>query len=84
MVQTFNHTVNGWKNYLFPNSRVERITYQRAKICANCNKAVYGSYEKLMKDRTLKMVKGMKCSECGCPLSTKLRSVNETCPLKKW
>ena len=80
----YKHIVNGWKNYVFPNKDMEQIAHHRAKICSGCNKAVLGTYEKLMKDRNLKEVKGMKCYVCGCPLSTKLRSKNETCPLGKW
>jgi len=84
MELTFDHIVNGWKNYIFPDENVERLAYNRAEICSECENAKPGTYEKLMKDRTLKEVEGMKCSVCGCPLSTKLRSENETCPLGKW
>jgi len=75
---------NGWKNYLFPNQKVEKLAKGRALICAQCPDAVYGTYEKLMKDWTLKEVKGMKCNQCGCPLSTKLRNVDEQCPKGLW
>lgn len=76
--------MNGWKNYLFADNKIEQLAHDRAQVCADCPSAVYGTYEKLMKDFTLKEVQGMKCKECGCPLSTKLRAEDEECPLKKW
>ena len=57
---------------------------RRASICKGCPSAVIGRYEKLMPDYSLKEVRGLKCDECGCPLSTKIRSKNEKCPLEKW
>ena len=83
-VNKLNSIFHGWKNYAFPDASVEKLAKERAEVCGKCDSAVYGTYEKLMKDFSLKEVQGMKCNECGCPLSTKLRSVEEECPLKKW
>ncbi len=78
--------IDGWKNYTFQNKEVEKLAHDRASKCANCPHAVYGTYEKLMPDYSLKKVQGMKCSLCGCPLSTKLRSTakDNKCDLNKW
>jgi len=76
--------LQGWGNYLFPDAAAEAAAKSRARICASCPAAVYGTYEQLMPDYSLKEVEGMKCWVCGCPLSTKLRSLEETCPQKKW
>lgn len=79
-----NRIIEGWKNYLFTDPKVETLAKSRVKICAVCPSSVYGTYEKLMNDYSLIEVKGMKCAECGCPLSTKLRSADEKCPKGLW
>ncbi len=76
--------LDGWSNYLFNNKQAEQIAKMRAGICSGCPFAVHGSYEKLMPDYSIKEAQGMKCDICECPLSTKLRSIDETCPKSKW
>lgn len=76
--------IQGWKNYLFENEEVEQIAKDRAAICQGCDSAVMGSYEQILPDFSIKEIKGLKCKECGCPLSTKLRALNEKCDLGKW
>lgn len=73
---------DGWKKYL--TGSVSEEEKRRASICRECPHAVKGNYEKLMPDFSLKEVQGLKCDACKCPLSTKIRSVNEKCPLGKW
>lgn len=77
-----SNILDGWKKYLSGEATEEEK--KRASICAKCPKAVIGTYEKLMPDYSLKEIKGMKCGICDCPLSTKIRSKNEKCPLGKW
>ena len=60
--------VNGWSNYVFPNKEVEALATQRMKICLDCTK---------LKDNN-------KCAICGCYCPAKVRSVQSSCPLKKW
>ena len=74
----------GWKNYTFPNEEIENLAKERAETCSACEHCVKGSYQKLMPDYSLKEIQGMKCGECGCPLSTKLRQTTENCPIEKW
>lgn len=74
--------VEGWGNYF--KGQVSALENERAKECEQCAEAVIGTYEKFMKDNSLKQVQGLKCGVCKCPLSTKLRSKNEACPLGKW
>jgi hypothetical protein len=76
--------LNGWKNYTRKEPEIEKMAKERAEKCAHCQHAVYGTYEKLMRDYSLKKVQGMKCDKCGCPLSTKLRSKIENCPIGLW
>jgi hypothetical protein len=76
--------LSGWKNYTSQNPETEKLAKERAEKCSHCRHAVYGTYEKLMKDYSLKEVEGMKCDICQCPLSTKLRSNAENCPIGLW
>lgn len=82
MAQLYN-IVSGWKKYISKDDPTPEEK-RRAEICSKCPKAVMGTYEKLMPDYSLKQVEGLKCVVCKCPLSTKIRSKNEKCPLGKW
>ena len=73
---------DGWKKYF--SGAVTEEEKRRAEICRGCDKAVLGTFEKFMPDASLKEVQGLKCGVCNCPLSTKIRSKNEKCPLNKW
>jgi len=81
MARIYN-IAEGWISYLFGNNP-DWVT-ERAMVCKKCPHAVHGTYEKLMPDYNLKEVQGLKCGKCKCPLSTKLRSENEKCPIGKW
>ncbi len=74
--------IDGWNAYISGKNRT--FVRQRAETCKLCPNAVLGTYEKLMPDFELKEIQGLKCSICKCPLSTKLRSTNEKCPLGLW
>ena len=60
--------ISGWKNYAFPSQEVEKIATNRMATCLDC--------PKLKKDN--------RCGLCGCFMPAKVRSINSTCPLKKW
>lgn len=77
-----SNIIQGWNSY-FKNI-TESYVFGRALECEQCPEAVIGTYEKFMPDNTLKKIQGLKCNQCGCPLSTKLRSKKENCPLGKW
>lgn len=81
MGQIYN-IVEGWKRYFEGDATDEEL--KRAEICKDCKHATVGTYEKLMKDFELKEIEGLKCGKCECPLSTKIRSKNESCPIGKW
>lgn len=72
----------GWGHYF--KGKVSSLEKERAKECEQCPEAIVGTYEKFMPDKSLKEIQGLKCNICKCPLSTKLRSKNENCPLEKW
>lgn len=50
------------------NEEVEELASQRLAICDSCSKKT----------------KTNRCSECGCYLPAKTRSLNSNCPLNKW
>lgn len=81
MGQIYN-IIEGWTNYFKGKTSKEEL--RRSEHCVVCPYAVIGTYEQLMPDFELKEIQGLKCDSCGCPLSTKLRSKNENCPIGKW
>lgn len=82
-VDKLSSIISGWKNYLWKNVEVERLAAKRAMKCAGCDHAIESKYE-VLHDHKLKEIQGMVCDMCLCPLSTKLRSEKESCPLEKW
>lgn len=79
---------DGWSAYSGFNNMTtveEKIAEDRAKICGSCPFAIEsGLIKLLMPDKTHTEIQGFKCSKCGCPLSTKIRSITSQCPEKKW
>lgn len=65
---TLNQIYDGWKNYIFPNKKIEEIAKHRIKICIECEKIKKGNF----------------CGVCGCWTPAKVRSEKSTCPIKKW
>ena len=72
----------GWGKYF--KGGASALEKERAKVCDQCPEAIVGTFEKMMPDYSLKSVQGLKCNQCGCPLSTAIRSKEKTCPLGKW
>jgi hypothetical protein len=62
--------LNGWKNTLITDSKIEAVAQVRLSICNGCDK------------KTTQLGIDV-CGECHCPLVAKVRS-NDTCPLNKW
>lgn len=63
--------LNAWKEVFKNNTSDEHR--RRSKICMDCPASKYSTFLNLVKD-DLKEIQGMKCMECGCPLSPKIRS----------
>lgn len=77
--------LNGYKNYLIGSDEATIETAkERAKICSICPQAKNGIHAAILPDSSLGEIKGMYCGECGCPLSPKVRSENDNCPIGKW
>tara|TARA_R110001592_G_scaffold116066_2_gene317069 strand:+ start:2110 stop:2535 length:426 start_codon:yes stop_codon:yes gene_type:complete len=76
--------VSGFKNLAFPNEAVESMAKKRASICAECPAAEKtGVYSVVIDNRTTN-IQGMKCKDCGCNLSAKVRSEHDYCPRGNW
>jgi hypothetical protein len=77
--------VNGWYNLAIHNSVVEEVALKRANICAKCPFAEMSSgvYTAVIDNKTTQ-IRGLKCTKCGCPLSAKVRSSKDYCPIGKW
>jgi len=58
----------GWKNYTFPNSKVEAEAKRRMEICIKCKDLTRHNY----------------CRICGCYMPAKVRSPKSHCRIKKW
>lgn len=79
------HIIEGWTNLLIPNPVTEELAMRRAKICATCPFAeVTSGMLNVIGNEQIQAIKGTKCTKCGCPLSAKIRSSNDRCPLGKW
>ena len=77
-----NNIIEGWGVYV--KGDTPDFALARKEICKQCPFAVMGTYEKWMPEKELKEIQGLKCQKCQCPLSTKLRTKNETCPINNW
>ena len=70
--------IEGIVNNTFKKEHVEIIYNQRVLICKQCPKRDdFGS---------TCLIKGTHpcCSECGCSLKLKLRSLSSACPIGSW
>lgn len=75
--------INGWQNFISKNEVSEKLAKLRASECANCPNAKKGMLTAFIKDE-LKEIEGYYCDLCKCPLSAKIRSINEKCDIEKW
>jgi hypothetical protein len=85
-MSSISDILNGWKNYLFEDDEVVlEEAKRRASICDQCEYKKKGLHGGIMKDYTIKEIEGYYCDACAkCPLSTKVRSENHSCPKNKW
>jgi len=81
-LNTLDHILNGWKNYIDKSEVTENIAEKRAAVCAACPHSRQGKLLAFIKD-SLKEIEGTYCKICSCPLSAKVRS-NDICPENKW
>ena len=82
-ISKIEEILNGWENFIAKSEVTEQIAKERAEICSGCDSNIKSKLLIFVKD-SLKEIEGRKCSECQCPLSAKIRSVNSKCDLDKW
>jgi len=63
-----NEIFEGWKNFTFPNPRIETQAKKRISFCVECSEL-----------NQLNV-----CNLCGCYMPSKVRSPKSHCKLKKW
>lgn len=66
--------IQGIKNAVKKNEKIEKVAKSRREICNGCYVSEYGH------SRFCKLRNG----GCGCLLSLKIRSLEDECPIKKW
>lgn len=76
--------LNGGKNFIIKSEVSEKIAEERAKKCVTCPNAKHSNVLEVFIKDDFKTVSGFYCDLCKCILSLKIRSEDETCPLKKW
>jgi len=66
--------MEGWKNLVLSDSRIEKLAIGRLQICKECP------------DNSTKPDLSMssRCKACGCVLEAKARSPQSKCPKNKW
>jgi hypothetical protein len=78
-----NKILKGWKNFIVKSEVTEELAVQRALNCVDCVELKKGGLLSFIND-DLKEIQGHYCNICKCPLSAKLRSKDEKCPLNKF
>lgn len=75
--------LDGVHNYNNPNDDIEAIARERLNTCINCPLYQPEEIKPLqVEDKLLPQASKMKCGECGCVLSFKLRQLITRCD--KW
>jgi len=73
-ISKFPEIVDGWKNLVFSNDKMEALAYQRLEDCKGCDQNSTPGEVKLKS----------YCKSCGCVLAAKARSPESKCPLDRW
>lgn len=77
--------IAGWTNLVLHNPVKEETAMKRANICATCPAAKFsGGVHTVVVDKKTTQIRGLVCSDCGCPLSAKVRADYDYCPRGLW
>jgi hypothetical protein len=80
-----SNIIAGWSNLAFTDPAVESLAMERAAICAKCPFAeMSNGLHTIVVDNKTTQVRGLKCGKCGCPLSAKVRTPMDGCPIGRW
>lgn len=73
----------GLRNFHNPTTEVELLALERSKVCEGCPFFAQEPISFLkVEDKSLPLLSGKMCDECGCTLSYKLRQSKTKCD--KW
>lgn len=77
----FKGIIEGAFNSIFVRKEIEEIAEERTKICRDCTfnsdyAKAYSNYKTFRPD--------FHCTQCGCDLHLKTRSLSQNCPMLKW
>ena len=80
----FKHIIEGWRNHLVPAKEmkepIEKVSEERLAICATCP---WQSDNFKAEGKTL-LRPDLHCTNCGCTLIAKTKSLASKCPIGKW
>jgi len=80
--------LQGWFYFFFRNKNVEQIAKKRITICLSCSHSKFFNWRNQWEHNELgkpKTSNNIYCSKCwNCPISKKVRSPKEKCPLGRW
>lgn len=74
-VEKVSEILEGWKNLVWENPKVEKVAKTRLDVCAGC--ILRSDYPEPVKLSSV-------CTGCGCNIEAKVRCVKCVCPEKKW
>ena len=77
-LKSFDKITEGVLNTIFTKEEVEKVAKERFNICKNC--------KELDNQGVNCFAPGTQpcCSDCGCSLKFKTRSLSSSCPQDKW
>lgn len=73
-----NKIFEGVRNNIFKKEHIEEIAFSRNEVCVKC------PYIDLKGDKCAVIGTQPCCSECGCSLKLKTRSLSSACPKEFW
>lgn len=73
-----NKIFEGVRNNIFKKEHIEEIAFSRNEICVKC------PFIDLKGDKCAVIGTQPCCSECGCSLKLKTRSLSSACPKEFW
>lgn len=80
--------INGWSNFMSRSEVTEMVAVSRGLYCIDCDYAKFSKTVKAFIKDDFTEIEGFVCDKCPsvikCPLSAKLRSEDESCPLGNW
>ena len=83
-----SNILNGWQNFMDKSEVTESIANQRGVKCAKCTHKQFSKTIKAFVKDDIIEVEGYVCMKCPsiikCPLSAKIRSLNEKCEINEW